>query len=260
MAQHDYVIANDTFPAVRGDINNALSAVVTVNSGATSPSTTYAAQLWYDSANNILKMRNEDNDAWINLFLLNQVDDTAQAVISDNNDVVIQGENINLKPSDGASPNGFNNGINIFEGTGGVEIYHNNVKVLSTSADAVDITKGLKTDITSASSQVQINSGGTLPIDLSLSDFYYHTLTADVTTVSFSNIAISNGTVRTVIIEVKQDASASGYTIAWPSSIDWAGGSAPTLTSTANAIDMFVLYTRDNGTNWYGFVGGQDIS
>ena len=42
MAQHDYVIANQGFPAFRSDLNTALSAIVSNNSGATEPSTTYA--------------------------------------------------------------------------------------------------------------------------------------------------------------------------------------------------------------------------
>ena len=46
MAQHDYVIANQGFPAFRTDLNNALSAIVSNNSGSSTPSTTYAYQLW----------------------------------------------------------------------------------------------------------------------------------------------------------------------------------------------------------------------
>lgn len=72
MAQHDMNIANDTAPLVRADINNALSALVSQNSGASAPSTTYANMIWYDSTNNILKMRNEADDAWISLFYLDQ--------------------------------------------------------------------------------------------------------------------------------------------------------------------------------------------
>ena len=76
MAEHDYVIANQAFPATRTDINNVLQAVLTQNSKATAPSTTAANMIWYDTANNILKMRNEDNDAWISLWTLDQSADT----------------------------------------------------------------------------------------------------------------------------------------------------------------------------------------
>lgn len=77
MSQHDYVIDNQTFPATRTDLNNALAAIVSQNAGATAPSTTYAYQFWYDTTNDILKMRNSDDDAWIDLFEVDQTNDTA---------------------------------------------------------------------------------------------------------------------------------------------------------------------------------------
>jgi hypothetical protein len=40
MAQHDYNIENQTGANFRSDLNNALSAIATNNSGATQPSTT----------------------------------------------------------------------------------------------------------------------------------------------------------------------------------------------------------------------------
>jgi len=76
MAQHDFNIDNQSAPAFRGDLNNALEALGTLSSGATAPSTTYANMLWYDTATNILKMRSEADDAWINLGTLNQSTNT----------------------------------------------------------------------------------------------------------------------------------------------------------------------------------------
>ena len=82
MAQHDYVIANQGFPAFRTDLNNALSAVVSNNSGSSAPSTTYAYQLWYDTGNNQWKMRNADNDAFITLATFDQSNDTVNFIDS----------------------------------------------------------------------------------------------------------------------------------------------------------------------------------
>ena len=65
MAQHDYVIANGTGAAVRSDINNGLAAIVTNNSGASAPSTTYAYQWWADTSTNLLKLRNGANSSFI---------------------------------------------------------------------------------------------------------------------------------------------------------------------------------------------------
>ena len=49
MAQHDYIISNATFPAVRTDLNNALSAIQTTNSGTSRPTGAVAGQLWLDT-------------------------------------------------------------------------------------------------------------------------------------------------------------------------------------------------------------------
>lgn len=87
MSQHDYVIDNQSFPATRTDLNNALSAIVSQNSGASAPSTTYAYQLWYDTTNDTLKMRNSDNDAWIDLFDVNQTTDVATIAADGSGDI-----------------------------------------------------------------------------------------------------------------------------------------------------------------------------
>ena len=72
MSQHDYIIDNQLAPAFRSDLNLALAAIVSTNSGATAPASPYANMLWYDSANDLLKMRNEANSAWITLGIVNQ--------------------------------------------------------------------------------------------------------------------------------------------------------------------------------------------
>ncbi len=50
MAQHDYNIANDTGANVRADINNALGAIQSMNSGTSAPSSAVAGQLHFDTA------------------------------------------------------------------------------------------------------------------------------------------------------------------------------------------------------------------
>lgn len=72
MATHDYVIDNQSASAFRSDLNGVLQAIVTQNSSATAPATTYADMFWYDSANNQLKKRNEANSAWITLGTIDE--------------------------------------------------------------------------------------------------------------------------------------------------------------------------------------------
>ena len=53
MAQHDYNIANDSFPTVRTDINNVLSAINTSNSGTSRPSGAVAGTIWLDTSGGV---------------------------------------------------------------------------------------------------------------------------------------------------------------------------------------------------------------
>ena len=80
MAQHDYNIANQTFPNTRTDINDVLSAIASNNSGDTAPSTTFANQWFYETDTNKLFIRNEDNDAYIHVLTLNQTNDTVSSI------------------------------------------------------------------------------------------------------------------------------------------------------------------------------------
>lgn len=70
MAQHDYAIANQSGAAFRQDLNNCLDAIVSQNSGASEPSTTYAYQWWADTTSGLLKIRASDNASWITVGTL----------------------------------------------------------------------------------------------------------------------------------------------------------------------------------------------
>ena len=86
MSQHDFDIANQASAAARADINLALKALASQSSGSVAPTTTYANMLWYDTGNNILKMRAEADDAWINIAYLDQSADAFRLL--DNTQVV----------------------------------------------------------------------------------------------------------------------------------------------------------------------------
>ena len=84
------------------------------------------------------------------------------------------------------------------------------------------------------------------------------------TTVVFSNPpaagTATDSTAYAMSLKVVQDSGASGYTVTWPTSVDWPSATAPTLTATASAVDQFVFYTYDGGTTWYGFTAGQALA
>ena len=72
MSQNDLVIANQAFPPFRADLNSALQALGSANSGTTEPATIYANMFWYDTTAKILKLRSEANDAWISVGYFDQ--------------------------------------------------------------------------------------------------------------------------------------------------------------------------------------------
>lgn len=45
----------------------------------------------------------------------------------------------------------------------------------------------------------------------------------------------------------------------WGSAVTWSGGSAPSVTSTNGKKDIYGFITTNQGTNWYGFVGAQNL-
>jgi len=74
MSIHDMNIANQTFPAFRADLNNALGALVSTSSNLTAPTTTYAHQFWANTSatSTVLKIRNKANNQWINIGDINE--------------------------------------------------------------------------------------------------------------------------------------------------------------------------------------------
>ena len=131
-------------------------------------------------------------------------------------------------------------------------------KVGSTFTGDVDITGELVVDSYNETYAAITSSSGTATIDCEAGNVFALTLSENVTTFTWSNPPAS-GTAYGFSLKVIQDASASGYTITWPTSVEWPRATTPTLTGTASAVDQFVFYTHDGGTTWYGFVAGQAL-
>lgn len=88
-------------------------------------------------------------------------------------------------------------------------------------------------------------------------DFFEYILTAS-TTISVSGTTVGGPMRKTVVLH--QAASGGPYTVTWPSTasptlaaptVKWAGGTAPTMSTGASAIDVYELSTLD-GKTWYG--------
>lgn len=84
MSQHDYIIANQSASSARSDINNALQALASNNSGTAQPTTLYANMNWYETDTNTLKMLNEAGNTWITLFTLDQTNSRINTITATN--------------------------------------------------------------------------------------------------------------------------------------------------------------------------------
>lgn len=201
MSQHDLIIANQGFPAFRSDLNDGLQALGSLQSGATAPSTTYANMLWYDTANNILKIRNEDNDAWISLLTLNQTSDTLQSVSG-----LVIGTDVQAYDADTAKTD-----------------------------TAQTYTAGQRGEVTA------LTDGATITPDLADSNNFSVTLGGNRTLANPSNIVAG----QSGSIFITQDGTGS-RTLAYGSYYDFAGGTAPTLSTAASAVDRIDYVVRSS--------------
>ena len=89
--QHDYDIANQSGANFRADLNNALDAIVSNNSGSSAPSTTFAYEWWIDTSANVLKLRNSANNAWITLPLSITADNSTSGALTVNGNLSTTG-------------------------------------------------------------------------------------------------------------------------------------------------------------------------
>ncbi len=122
--------------------------------------------------------------------------------------------------------------------------------VTSDANGVVSFDNGTIEEVTTVTS-----SSNAATINLRDGNLFEHDLTENVT-YTFSNPAAS-GRASAFILKVIQDSSAR--TITWPGSVDWPAATAPTLTATNNGVDVFVFFTIDGGTTYYGFVAGQAL-
>jgi len=130
-------------------------------------------------------------------------------------------------------------------------------KVNKTHTGDVDITGELVVQSYNETYQSVSSSSNTTTINCETGNVFASTLSEN-TTFTFTNPP-ANNTAYGFSLKLIQDASASGYTVTWPTTIDWDRSIIPTLTGNANAIDQFVFYTHDGGSNWYGFTAGQNL-
>lgn len=99
------------------------------------------------------------------------------------------------------------------------------------------------------------NASGATTINLANGNVFNITLTANST---FTFSGATAGRACSFALYLRQNGT-GGFTTTWPASVRWSGG-APTLTTTASALDILVFESIDGGTTWYGSLVGNNFS
>ena len=92
--------------------------------------------------------------------------------------------------------------------------------------------------------------GGTDAIDITAGNVVTATVSTSTQTFTFTNPSATGKACSFTLILT----NGGSQTVNWPSSVDWAGGDAPSLTS--SGVDVLTFTTVDAGTIWYGFAAG----
>jgi hypothetical protein len=285
MAQHDYDIANQSFPAFRTDLNDVLEAINTSNSGTSRPSGAVAGTIWLDTSGgataHILKFY--DGGADINLATINTtantVDFTDSSVTFDIvNDTSPQlGGSLDVNGQDIVSTS--NADIDIIpNGTGDVNLGADTVQIGDNNANATLTTQGtgdliLNTNNGTNSGNITIADGANGNIDIStngtgaikFNDLAYipqQALTSSSNAVAWDTQAKPNAYHLTtenttfsaptnpvegafICIEINYNGS---HTIAFNTVFEFAASTAPTFTSADAKTDILVF--KYNGAIW----------
>ena len=113
-----------------------------------------------------------------------------------------------------------------------------------------EVTQATLKDYAETVNAIGSTGGGTQDFDLTLGNVASVTVDTSANTFTFSNPSASGTTCSLTLIIT----NGGSQTVNWPAAVDWAGGTAPTLTT--SGIDVISFITIDGGTIWYGFPGG----
>jgi hypothetical protein len=276
MAQHnDYNIANQGFPAFRTDLNNVLSAINTLNSGTSRPSSAVANSLWLDTTTSTAPtLKYYDGADDISLAILdhtantvNWLDSTVSitglsttatgTVLTLTDSSINSTQDIRLPTAKAIADDSGNEYLKFAKTASAVnEITITNSATGNSpdlSVTGGDTNVGLSIT-TKGTGLIKLNDGAYYP-EATLTDGA--TITWDVGSSPVAKVTLggnrtlsapTNGaTGQFVSLLVIQDGTGS-RTLTWNSAYEFASDTAPTLTTTANLGDLFTF--RYNGTKW----------
>ena len=179
-----------------------------------------------------------------------------------NEDVVVSATATEINLLDGVTAT--TSELNILDGVTATttELNYLDITTLGTTeaskAVTADANGVVKFDNGITEESTALTSGTSVTLNIRDGSVYTITLAHNIGTFTWSNPA-GSGYASSFTLKVTQDGTGS-RTISWPASVDWAGGTAPTLSTGANDVDVFVFFTVDGGTTYYGFTAGQDMT
>ena len=225
MAQHDYNIANQSFPSFRTDLNNVLSAINTSNSGTSRPSGAVAGTIWLDTTSATtptLKFYDGSDD--ISLATLDYTANTVNWLDSSVSFDIVSDTTPQLGGDLDVNGNAFvstSNGNITFTPNGTGKIVFN------------DLAYYPEASLTSSSNAVAWDSQASPNAKHTTTENTTFSAPTNATTGSFISLNIQYG---------------GSHTIAFNTVFEFAGSTAPTFTSTSGQVDHLVF--RYNGTVW----------
>ena len=280
----DFTIANQSFPSFRSDLNTVLSAINTMNSGTSRPSSAVAGTMWLDttsaSSPTIKFFDGSDDISFATIdYSANTVNFLDSTVVADLvGDTSPQlGGNLDVNGNDIVSTS--NADIDIIpNGTGDVNLGADTVQIGDNNANATLTTQGtgdliLNTNngtnagnITledGANGHIQVTTNGTGYIKFNdLAYIPQQALTSSSNAVAWDvqakpnayHLTTENTTFSAptnsvegsfICLEINYDGS---HTIAFNTVFEFAASTAPTFTSTDGKTDILVF--RYNGSVW----------
>jgi hypothetical protein len=259
LATSDFVSDLNTL-ATTANVNN-ISTVATNISGVNSFAEKYRVgssdpslsldegDLFYNSTSNVVKVYN--GSAWQNVAPV-----ATSFTVSQISDLTATASELNIM--DGVTATATE--INLLDGVTATttELNYLDISTLGLSQASKVVTADANGVVSFDNGTIEestaiTSSSNAATLNLRDGNIFTHTLSENVT-YTFSNPAAS-GRASAFILKVVQDSSAR--TITWPTSVDWAAATAPTITATNAGVDVFAFITVDGGTNYYGFTLGQ---
>jgi|TARA_B100000085_G_scaffold58850_1_gene51694 hypothetical protein len=249
----DYSLANQSGSAFRAELNSILGAIQTLNSGTSAPGNLVAHMVFLDTSTTpaTLKIRNAANDGFITLgtaatnfglaglsgatftgdITLNAQSDVRFADSDSSNYIALQAPatvasnvTLTLPAADGSA-----NQVLKTDGSGALGFA--DYILASETTNGQSVTGGVRGSITA------LTDGATITPDFDDNNNFSVTLGGDRTLANPDNITAG----QSGVFVITQDSTGS-RTLSFGDKFKFSGGTDPTLTTAANAIDVIAYY------------------